>query len=363
MQTIISIYSVDVSGRCSLTAANVPFWTLQWTRRLSSCGDWSASLVGTFPLPWPGRYLLARSDRPEVGVIEKVSARSGEDGDEVEVSGRFAECVLDRRAFGPGGASVDGADWRQAVTRAFAAWPMPDAPRIAMGEGTHAQTGHSYALRVKEGRSGMDEVLSSCAANGGYPALSLDWEAGGLVLAIRDGLDRTRAQSVRPPWMWSLEMATASSVSYSGDWSPASSRVLAFAKPTGEGGTEPPAVTAEADVPGFDQDTMWQGVAAEDVTSLCSDSPDASEVASGARLRSYDHCPALAIDMDAMDSGYAEAWDLGDTCEVAVPAAGVTGTARIEEVREVVNESGATLEVQLGTKEISRAERTVMRLR
>jgi hypothetical protein len=360
MDAILSAYHVASDGSVELVAANLPYSNLQWNRSLSTCGTFSAQLVGSLPLSWPGRYLVVRSDRPEVGVLEKVEASEDDGGVTASMSGRFAECLLDRRAFGPDGGSVSGADWRQAVTQAFATWPMPDAPAISMGDGTAAKTGSSYAIRVDAGKTGMANVYSVASANGAYPTLSLDWEAGDLELSIVDGLDRTRSQSDRPVCVFSLDMATATSTSYSGDYSVSCSEVLAWAKAPSQDAV---AVTSEVAVPGFDAETMWQGVAAEDVSTLCSDSPTATEAASAGRLRTYDHMPALSIEMDPMGSGYGSWWDLGDTCEADVPAAGVSCSARIEEVREVVKTDGATLEVSLGTKRISRAARTYMRLR
>lgn len=359
-ETVISIWAVSTGGAASLLVANVPFSNLQWTRRLSTCGEFAAQLVGALPAPWPGRYLLTRSDRPEVGVIEKVEASEGPTGISCSASGRFAECLLDRRAFGPGGGSVTGASWRQAVTSAFAEWPMSDAPAIEAGAGTEARSGSSYALRADEGGTAMEAVYAVTAAQGAYPVLSIDWEAGALSLSIVDGLDRTRAQSDRPAQVFSLEMATAASTSYCGDYSVARSSVIAHASAAAEGSVP---VVREVDVPGFDPTTMWESTAAEDVSSLCSDEPTAGEVDAGGALRAYDHMAAVEIEMEEMGSGYGSRWDLADTCEVDVPAAGVSGTARIEEVREVVKESGATLEVSLGTKRISRVSRAMMRLR
>ena len=359
MDAVLSAYHVTSAGVASLVAANLPYSNLQWDRSLSTCGTFAAQLVGGMPLDWPGRYLVTRSDRPEVGVLEKVEASEGSDGVSASVSGRFAECLLDRRAFGPDGGSVSGANWRQAVTAAFATWPMPDAPAIAMGAGTASGTGSSYVIRVGAGKSGMDQVYSVAAANGAYPTLSLDWSSGGLVLAIVDGLDRTRSQSARPVCVFSLEMASASSADYSGDYSVSCSEVLAWAKGSGDGTT----ASSSVSVGGFDQETMWQGIAAEDVSSLCSGSPTADEAASAGRLRAYDHMPSLSIGMEPMGSGYGSWWDLGDTCEVDMPSAGVSCAARIESVREVVKKEGATLEVELGTKRISKAARAIMRLR
>ncbi len=359
-ETVISVYHVAKDGSISLNLANIPFSNLQWNRSLSTCGDFAVELIGNVPFSWPGRYLLVRSDRPEVGLIEKVKYSDDDAGRSASISGRFAECLLDRRKFGPSGGSVTGANWRQAATKAFQDWPMPDAPDIALGEGTATTTGSSYAIRCDERSTAMEALYAVMSAQGAYPTLALDWENGRLVLSITDGLDRTRNQNVRPVMVFSLEMATASSTAYSGDYSVACSTVLAYAGGTQEGSQ---VVTANVSVPGFDADTMWQAVAVEDVSSLCSDTPTTTEAIAGGNLRSYDHTPSLSIDVGVLGSGYGDIWDLADTCEVDVPEAGVSCSARIEEVREVIKKEGTTLEVSLGSKVISKISRAMMRLR
>lgn len=359
-ETVISIYHVDKDGVVTLEFANIPFTNLQWNRSLSTCGDFAIELVGNVPFQWPGRYLLTRTDRPEVGIVEKVEYQDDESSDNAKISGRFAESLLDRKQFGPDGGQVTGANWRQAVTKAFQTWLMPDAPTIVMGDGTQAISGSSYSIRCDERDTAMGALYAVTSAQDAFPALSLDWELGALELSIQEGVNRTRNQSVNPVFVFSLEMATAQSVSYSGDYSVACSSVFSYASPSSQNAS---VVTSEVEVPGFDPETMWMSIASEDVSSLCSDSPSASEVASGGRLRAYDHMPALSVDATVLGNGYGTTWDLGDTCEVDVPEAGVSSSARIEEIREVVKKEGATLEVSLGSKVISRISRAMMRLR
>lgn len=356
---VLSIYKVSSAGDISLFIANLPFSNLQWTRKLSTCGNFSVQLVGDLPVPWPGRYLLSRSDRPEVGVIEKVEYQNDETGEAASISGRFAECFLSYRSFGVDGASVTGYGWRGAVAAAFVTWPMSDVPSITLGNGT-AGSGASYTVRADSKTTAMEAVYAVSAAKSAYPMLSLDWSGNALDLSILDGVDRTRSQSERPAMVFSLEMATAQSTSYSGDYSVSRSKIIAYAKGSEENST---AVTVEVLVPGFDQETMWQASATEDVSSLCSDSPSSSEASEAGELRAYDHMPSVSVDVTILGEGYGTTWDLADTCEASVPQAGVVCSARIEEIREVVKKEGTTLEVSLGSKAISKVSRAMMRLR
>lgn len=357
-ETILSIYHVSATGAISLQSANVPFENLQWNRRVSSCGDFSVELVGDMPVPWPGRYLMVRSDRKEVGLIEKVDYDEDE-SDSVSVSGRFAECLLDRRSFGADGGEAKGANWRQAVTAAFSSWVMQDTPEIRNGEGTEQPTGSSYAIRASSKDTAMEAVYAVTAAQSAYPVLEFDWEAGELVLTIVEGVDRTRDQADRPVMVFSLEMATAQATAYSGDYSVACSEVIAYT----QGYADEEGLEETIAVPGFDADTMWRASASEEVSSLCSDSPTSAEVKEAGRLRAYDHMPALSVDVDVLGSGYGTVWDLADTCEVDIPQAGVSCSARVEEVREVEKSGGVTLSASLGSKELTKVARAMMRMR
>lgn len=357
---ILSLYEVSQSGAISLVAANVAFTNLQWKRRMSSCGEFAASIVGRFPAPWPGRYLLTRDDAANVGVVEKVEATESARGEAVSVSGRFAESMWARWHAGPDGAAVSGANWRQAVTAALGAWHMGDVPELLMGEGTEAPTGSSYELRVDKGGGALDAILNVTRDNGAYPVVSYDRDVDGqhLVVSIVDGRDRTRGQTALPVQLFSLAMGNASGATYSGDYSVGASEV--FARAEKGAGDAVARVDATVAVPGFDAATMWAARAYEDVSQLVGDAPTQSEVDRAARLRCYDHQPDLAIDATVTGYGYREWWDLGDLVECEMPSISLQARERVEEVREVAKAGGVTVEATLGTREISRAVRAAM---
>ena len=361
-QPILSIHGVSPEGAVSLIAANIPYGNLQWTRRFSSVGEFSVELACPCPVDLPGRYLVTLSGHEEVGVVEKDEPAETVDGASCRLSGRFAECLWDRYRLGVGEASR-GADWRQAVTAALSAWHMPDLPPLAMGEGTAAPTGRSYAVAGDAGSSAMELIYSAASANGSRPLVSYDRDsdASSLAVALVGGVDRTRGQSANPVWVFSLGMATASEVSRSGDYSVACSTVLARAERDGRDGTSAAVVERTVAVPGFDPALMWAARVFEDVSSLLGDGEDPTpglvDVFGG--LRAYDHMPEVAMDCSAMPEGYRSMWDLGDMVEVEMPSAGVSATARVEEVREVHKPTGAYVEATVGTKRISRVKRAL----
>lgn len=360
---IVSLHRVGADGSISLVSANVPYANLQWTRRMSSCGQFELQLACPMPAPWPGRYLVAAQGLPEVGVVEKVAASESPDGTDAALSGRFAECLWDRYRFRERGGTARGANWRQAVTAALAAWHMGDLPPLSMGAGTEEASGSSYALSGGAGDSAMETVYGCAHANGAYPLVSYDRDAdpGRLSVRIVDGLDRTRAQSERPLAVFSLAFGSASEVSYSGDYSVSCSEVAAYAEKDVDQATV--AVSRTLPVPGFDPATQWEARAYEDVGSLIDQDaePTAALVDAEGALRAYDHMPQLAIDGTVSGEGYGEWWDLGDLCEAEMPSLGLVASERIEEVRIVAKQSGVTVEATLGTKQISKLARAMRR--
>lgn len=359
---IVSIHRVSPSGSVELAAANVPYSSLLWTRRLSSPGQFELSLACPCPVEWPGRYLVTADGRDECGVVEKVVGE-WDKGASVTLSGRFAECLWARYALGPGGEAARGATWRQAVTAALSSWHMGDVPPLSMGEGTEAATGSSYALSGAAGDIASEVIYGCTAANGSRPLVGYDRDADADHLSVRlvDGLDRTRSQSDRPWCVLAVELASADSVSYSGDYSPSCSEVVAHAE-RDRGNDGAVSVTRTVGVPGFDAAAQWEARAYEDVTSLVDPDadPTAGSVDAAGALRAYDHMPALAVDCSVTEAGYRDWWDLGDLVEVEVPELGLVSSERIEEVRESYDENGFRLEATVGTRSISRERRALM---
>lgn len=362
MTPTLYVHHVDRHGAVSLVAANVPYSNLQWSRSASTCGTFEVQLACPLPFGWPGRYLVTVDGRDEVGVVEKVEAT--EDGmTPASFSGRFAECLWDRyRMCGP--TSVSGAGWRQALTAAMTRWHMGDLPPIDLGEGCEEPSGSSYQISGDDATSAMDLIYETARLNDSVPLLSYDWGSGErhLTAAIVEGRDLTRSQSSLPWVVFSLALGTALETGYSGDYSTACSVVLASASnSSGDGGST---IVETVAVGSFDADTMWEQRAFEDVGSLIDTSggaaPTPEQVREAGRLRTYDHEAALSVDCSVAVAGYRDGWDLGDLCEVEVPSIGVVAVERVEGVREVHKPEGSTIEVTLGTKQISRVARALI---
>lgn len=359
----LSIHRVSPGGAVSLVAANVSYSSLQWTRRFSACGQFEAVLSVGIPFPWPGRFIATLSDHSQVAVIEKADVAEGAGGGEPKISGRFAESLFDRYKMGQGGESVRGANWRQAVTAAMRSWHMNDIPPLSLGAGTEEQTGSSYVLSEDAGKSAMEAIFACASSNGSYPEIAYDRSAypNGFELRLIDGKDRTRAQKDRPWWVFSLMLGSASSVTYSGDYSVGCSEVVAHAEKDVDGTTV--SVTQTVAVPGFDPETQWAQRAYEDVGSLIGQDavPTASLVTQAGLLRAYDHTPALAIDCDAVSDSYLTGWDVGDLVEVELAELSLVAVERIEEAREIYDGDGPRVEATVGTKTISKLARAVGR--
>lgn len=359
---IVSLHRVSASGAVELVAANVPYSSLLWTRRLTKPGEFTIALSCPMPAEWPGRYLVTADGADEVGVVEKVDGKWDGAGGSVELSGRFAECLWERYQIGPGGETSKGATWRQAVTAALSSWHMGDLPPLAMGDGTQGPSGSSYALSGGAGDAASEVIYSCTEANGSRPVIGYDRDVdqARLSVCLVDGLDRTRAQSERPWCVFALSLGSADAVTYSGDYSCSCSEVMAHAEKDVDQQTV--SVTQTVAVPGFDPSTQWEARAYEDVGSLIDQdaTPTAALVQQGGRMRAYDHQPALSVDCTVTEAGYREWWDLGDLVEVEVPELSLIASERIEEVRETYDEKGFRLEATVGTKQLSKVKRAMM---
>lgn len=354
---VLSIHAVGPDGSISLAAANVPYSSILWNRSRSAPGTFEADLLCDLPVPWPGRYLVTLTGRDECGVVEKVEA--ADDGaTPPKVSGRFAESLWDRYRLGHAGGTARGADWRQAVTAALSAWHMADLPPLSMGAGTEAATGSSASVSGEAGDSAADLIYQVCNDNSAHPLVSYDRASDRLRLAVSivDERDLTREQRALPWKVFSLDVGSALSAEYSGDYSCACSVVEAFAAGTGEGAGD---VVQTVSVASFDAATQWQQRAYEDVSSLIDEDtePTPALVADAGRLRTQDHEAALEVDCSVISAGYRTDWDLGDLCEVEVASIGLVAQERIEEVRETVDANGESIEVALGMKYLSRISR------
>lgn len=357
---IVSIHQVSATGAIELVAANVPYASLQWTRKMSNCGEFEIQLIGELPVEWPGRYLVTVDGQPEAAIIEKATY-SGGTSPKVTIAGRMALSLWDNWCAGTGGATVSGANWRQATTQALNTWHMSDIPPLTLGAGTKGKSGSSYELSLGEGDSAMDSILSAVSANGSWAcvAYNRDTDPTHLVVSIVDGLNRCRSQSDNSIQVFSLSLGNVSDISYSGDYSSACTEVLAYAS---KGTDETAVIEQTVAVPDSDISTQWARRAYEDVSSLIDEdaTPTDALVKTAGTLRCYDHMSEVAIDATVYGTGYQSDWDLGDLCEVEVAALGLVAQERIEEVRIVDEGSGVTVEATLGTKQISRIARALI---
>lgn len=356
---VLNIHAVSKGGAISLVTANVPYTNLQWNRSRSAPGTFSALLACPLPVSWPGRYLVTLDGRDEVGVLEKVEVE--DDGTPPTLSGRFAESFWSRFRLGAGGAAMTGANWRQAATEALHAWHMGDLPDLILSDGCERATGSGYSITGAAGASASDLIYQCANGNSAHPLITYDREANpsSLIVKLVDERDLTTAQDDLPCKIFGLQLGSALSASYSGDYSTACSVIIAHADDTTG---ENDGVTVNVPAPSFDPSTQWEQSAYEDVASLIDSetSPTRALVTEAGLLRAQDHEAALEVDCGAIASGYRTDWDLGDLCEAEIVALGLTAVERIEEVRETIKPEGESLDVTLGTKYLSRISRAII---
>ena len=177
-----------------------------WTRRFQQPGDFELYFPATFEMLalLADDFFITRDDAPEVMVIEHIEIiTSAEEGNYLLVSGRGAECLLDRRIILEQTAingRVDAAIYRliteNAVSPSDAARALPlvmDAPNISERRIRSQYTGTNL----------LEAVQEICKANGlGFRAVA---DSSGVIVprvelitgtALSRVPDKTRKQAV-----------------------------------------------------------------------------------------------------------------------------------------------------------------------
>ena len=189
-----------------------------WTRRFQQPGDFELYFPATAEMLalLADDFFITRDDAPEVMLIEHIEIKtSAEDGNYLLISGRGAECLLDRRIIMEQTAingRVDAAIFRlimeNAVAPADAARALPltmNAPDIS-------------ARRVRSQYTGtnlLEAVQEICKANGlGFRAVA---DSSGVIMPrveLITGTDRSEGQTENSPVIFSAEYENLLSSSY-----------------------------------------------------------------------------------------------------------------------------------------------------
>lgn len=333
-----------------LVTADIPYFNLQWSRKYYEPGDFSLQVSAeVYDGSWA--YIMT-NDRPEVGLVQKLSYTN--DGGErlVQLSGFFAEKLLDDFVAVPR-FTGDFATTEAAVKGMFDGYRVHERKGITwransplLGNRTQCDfLGDSLAAKWS-GMLETREMSYRVHAVNGFTALeAFVWQ----------GLDRTQSQTANPWCVFSTDFGNVVGESVDIDDSAHANVCIVTAADE--------SVTFEVDVSGgAERREMWLDKGSE--------SYDSSKWASEDDWRDalkQEALEALAgrevsqeIDVTAYgDAGYMVDYDLGDKVTIQLPDIGLALEARIVEVSEVFKPEGHEVSLGFGSKRISNIERAV----
>lgn len=189
-----------------------------WTRRYQKPGDFELYFPASTDLLaiLADDFYITREDAPEVMLIEHIEIiTNAEDGNYILVSGRGAECLLDRRVVleqtvltGRVDSAVHRLVRENAISPSDAARALPlimDAPNVTTKTARAQYTGTNLLEAVEE----------ICKAHGlGFRAVANPYVAVVPHIELLNGVDRSEGQEKNSPVIFSAEYENLLSSSY-----------------------------------------------------------------------------------------------------------------------------------------------------
>ena len=344
MTGAIELYALGESFE--VLAVCVPYTNLQWNRRYYEAGDFSMQVArDQFDPAW--RYLWSPS-RPEVGMVQKVAYTGEGFAGTVQVSGFFAEKMLDDAVCYP--RYVGDEPTTEGACRAIFSAFAGDLP-ISLGAAGDPMVGDRTRSDFSDDELGS-KLYSILETREASCRVRYDFEGDELIFEVWKGLDRTQGQSVNPWAVFSTAWGNLSGESVNSDES-AYRNVCIVPAYEGEDGVETVTVTVDLSAEGERKRRMVldkRSSKPEEGQSL-EDFKAALEQEALEKLA--DKQPEVEVDAE-VSSGYLESWDLGDRVSIDVPAVGISMEARVVEVAEVFKSSGHEVTPTFGNKKIRR---------
>ena len=189
-----------------------------WTRRYQQPGDFELYFPATAEMLalLEDDFFITREDAPEVMLVEHVEIiTSVEDGNYILLSGRGAECLLDRRIILEQtsiSGRVDAALFRLITENAIAPTDAARALPLSMAVPSVAPA----TIRAQyTGTNLLEAVQEICKANGlGFRVVSDTVEALALRVEILNAMDRSEGQEINSPVIFSAEYENLLASSY-----------------------------------------------------------------------------------------------------------------------------------------------------
>ncbi len=333
------------------------FFSLQWTRRYYEVGSFELHTdMAWYALLRQGRYVY-RSDAAEVGVIEGLAYTQSETEEELTVSGRFLECLLERRVI-PQRMELSGTAEQicRTLVDQMAIHPSEPAraiPKLALG----AKKGLGTETTCQCGGETLLEKLQElCQSQELSFALRYDYENDEILFEVWQGRDRTQGQEKNSWAVFSRGQENLLTCDYSTDEK--DYRNFAYVVGEAEEGQAAVCVTVDCTAGAerrelyVDAASVKKEVDGEAMTdeayrqALWQRGREALD--EYRRVEAYNH----AIDPNA-NLLYKTHYDLGDICTVVQEKMGLWAEKRIEEIREAVEADGLSVEVTFGEDYVS----------
>lgn len=319
------------------------FETLIWVRRYYEPGTFEVHCGDEYFADLRAGVYLYCAQMPELGVLEKV--RYEREGHTLIATGRFAECLLERRVLTVQDTAARTPEewtrqWLQTcvLTPADAARALPLLLAPALGGGT------PVTADDVRGKTLLESACALLKLEEKGLRVRFDPSAKTLTAAVWQGCDRTGAQSTNTLAVFSEADETANTESWERDAAP----LRNFAYVT-DGKTPETLVTVDRTA-GADRRELW-------VSASVQRESGETNAAYAARLAQQG---ALALDeasaSENVDLGvapgetlvYGTDWDLGELVEYADAARGLHFTARVEAVTVTAENGCVTAVPSLG---------------
>lgn len=189
-----------------------------WTRRYYEPGDFELYFPATAEMLalLTDDYFITRDDAPEIMVIEHIEITTDEEkGNYILVSGRGAECVIDRRIVLEQTSLSGRVDL--AIKRLIdenAINPADQARALPITMRTPALRTDTISAQYT-GTGLLEAVQEICKAYGlGFRAVTDDQAHAAPVIELLDGTDRSEGQDINSPVIFSAEYENLLSSSY-----------------------------------------------------------------------------------------------------------------------------------------------------
>lgn len=351
----MDIYALDKDFR--LISIGIPYENLQWTRRYYEPGEFSVELpLVLYDESW---VYIGTSQRPELGMIEKVEA-SGEGDVNVLLSGFFCEKMLNDKVCYPryiGDVPKTETAVRNIFTKYKGDLPIQLAPANNPLLGDRTQSDFSDDQLGKKLYSMLES--RECSLRVEY-----DFINSKLILSVWKGLDRTQSQTAP------LEEQNSYQV-FSTDFGNLIDKSVTLDESAYKNYA---IIPVDADEDGLEQDTFyldWSngGYRREivfDMRSMTANEEQTEQMFKDAilqeaaeKLQTYAKIEDINVQI-AGNAGYMKDYDLGDKCDVILTDMYLTMETRIVEVYEVFKaEGGHSVTVGLGNKRIDNIRRAL----